>query len=412
MPRFLFTPVSGDPFAAAQEYASELGGAPPGPAAVAGLASAFGRDVNRLVSGIGGAFNSLGNSLMGQTSVAVGPDGSVSPIDPGLVDAAGTLSGLAAEGGFAMPKPEGALGVFAGRNSATADLQMLDFAKRYEGQGLPPELIHRETGWFRGADGEWRYEIPDTGATFASNVLKPEGPEMNTAWWNRLHDLAAQQGYFDFHDMAKNAPEAEVNAVRDAATADVGARAPLGVLMSHPDLFAAYPDLMHRPVYPTKANATYSGLYNPLGDFFEVEPSRQTGNQDQDSLSIALHEIQHAIQQREGFAQGGSPREPEMTQAGGQIVSDMQNRLQALKAQPIKSDEDAEEILYLTRMLGQISTRPLGDLGYHTLAGEVESRNVEMRNAFGAYDTPPWQTEDVPRQYQNVRVIKPAGVGR
>ena len=43
---------------------------------------------------------------------------------------------------------------------------------------------------------------------------------------------------------------------------------------------------------------------------------------------------------------------------------------------------------------------------YRNLAGEVESRNVEKRmnmNAADRLQTPPWATEDIPRDQQVVR---------
>lgn len=412
MPKFLFTPASGDPFAVAQEYASEIGGAPRGPATMAAIGSAFGRDMQRLVSAPIGALNTVGNALSGDTQVEIGPDGSVSPIDPRLVDAAGTLSGFAAEGGFAMPKPEGALGVFAGRTAKTADLAALRTAQAADAMKIPPHTIWKQTGWFKGADDQWRFEIPDEQAGFRSGVLQNEQQATADREWHRENE-ATKLGYFDWSDLNRNGTKEEIDAVVKAANEQSGYSSTLGNLLYHDKLFEAYPDLKNRPVFSI-SDRPYSGQYSPAGDFFDIDPTHPG-----QGLTIALHEVQHAIQGREGFGGGGSPRDPQLYNAGAQVAAKMSNTLQDLKAKPIKSEDDVAEIMYLTKAVAQIQERPFGDLGYHTLSGEVEARNVENRLAwkdYGMYQKDPWTTEDVPREFQNVRVernmLVPAGVKR
>lgn len=48
---------------------------------------------------------------------------------------------------------------FADTNSSGADMQALKKAKEMTAQDIAPEVIFRETGWYTGADGKWRYEI-------------------------------------------------------------------------------------------------------------------------------------------------------------------------------------------------------------------------------------------------------------
>lgn len=52
---------------------------------------------------------------------------------------------------------------FAGRNAANADLEALDAAEEMERRGVDAETIRQQTGWFRGRDGKWRFEIDDSG---------------------------------------------------------------------------------------------------------------------------------------------------------------------------------------------------------------------------------------------------------
>ncbi len=50
---------------------------------------------------------------------------------------------------------------FAGQNARTADTVKLAEAQRMDADGASAEDIYKATGWLKGEDGEWRFEIPD-----------------------------------------------------------------------------------------------------------------------------------------------------------------------------------------------------------------------------------------------------------
>lgn len=58
---------------------------------------------------------------------------------------------------------------FAGEKSATADMSLLRKAMQLDEEGRSSEDIRRETGWFKGYDGKWRYEIDDLDAHLIEN---------------------------------------------------------------------------------------------------------------------------------------------------------------------------------------------------------------------------------------------------
>ena len=58
---------------------------------------------------------------------------------------------------------------FAGEKSATADTGLLRKAMQLDEEGRSSEDIRRETGWFKGYDGKWRYEIDDLDAHLIEN---------------------------------------------------------------------------------------------------------------------------------------------------------------------------------------------------------------------------------------------------
>lgn len=53
---------------------------------------------------------------------------------------------------------------YAGERAKTANLQNLAEAKKMLDENVSAEEIFRETGWFKGADGLWRFEINDSEA--------------------------------------------------------------------------------------------------------------------------------------------------------------------------------------------------------------------------------------------------------
>lgn len=72
-----------------------------------------------------------------------------------------------------------ALGMFLGPKALGADLSLLRKAEQLEKKGFSPETILVKTGWFKGPDQKWRYEIGDTKAAinraaFDVNTFNPE----------------------------------------------------------------------------------------------------------------------------------------------------------------------------------------------------------------------------------------------
>ena len=77
-------------------------------------------------------------------------------------------------------------------------------------------------------------------------------------------------------------------------------------VLDHPELYAAYPDLRKMDVsYRAEINPASYGSYIPESDRIKVY-----GNvPESEARGVLLHEIQHAVQRREGFARGGNPQE-------------------------------------------------------------------------------------------------------
>jgi len=167
-----------------------------------------------------------------------------------------------------------------------------------------------------------------------------------------------------------------------------------------------------------------------------------------------LHEVQHAVQEREGFARGGSPEqfvvpyssvEP-LYEAGGKLVSlqldalrknksiaEMANAALANNTKRVSelkkmlTPDEVKDALQLYRDVAAIGkeynlvTTNIDDMSnqlikradgvepfdqYQRLAGEAEARNVETRMNMSMDErraTPPWKTLDVPESELIVR---------
>ncbi len=161
------------------------------------------------------------------------------------------LAGTAMTGSLPFSKPAGAIGMFGGRNAKTADLHALGVAESMARAGGDREQIWDATGWFRGADGQWRFEIPDDTATISTPRNAPPG-------YAQLH---------------------------------------------HDDLAQAYPDLWSNTQQSIRQAPVASGRYEASDKVLHAQ-----GPTEDAMRSVGLHEYQHPIQALEGFSRGANPR--------------------------------------------------------------------------------------------------------
>ena len=185
-------------------------------------------------------------------------------------------SAPASQGGLAFS--------FAGARAATADKHALVTAQDRLSAGEDAETVRQETGWFQGKDGKWRFEISDAGAQLAQQVY--------------------------FAERGKWYPSRFLADARDHGS-DTGGTGTLGDVLEHPALFAAYPALRDMPVTAKIRKDQESGA-------FDGRSITATAENEGRLLSVLLHEIQHGIQNIEGFATGGSIESARAMQADAQ----------------------------------------------------------------------------------------------
>ena len=184
-----------------------------------------------------------------------------------------------------------------GLKAETADKSALEKAMELEKDGTDSEKIRKETGWFKGYDGKWRFEIDDSELEFKTDI------EKNRAAAIELAKMKAKSAEIEWKIVNDTATEAEENEYYNLDEKMVQLRKwqKLSDVINHPKLFKAYPQLKDVNVY-YEISSLNRGLYSSKGNVIRLNPMCPIGEQKE----IIIHEIQHAIQRIEDFANGSS----------------------------------------------------------------------------------------------------------
>lgn len=244
----------------------------------------------------------------------------------------------------------------------------LETAKRMEEAEKDANVIRLATGWEKGADGKWKYEIDDSKVHFNLYDAMEEWDEMHPRYEELREKFfkteLSEEERKEFDQWVDERNEvSDKHTDMDFSEKLFGKTFRLPELMRHNELFKAYPELKYVTVSIKKTgengtlgNASYEDKHINLyrhekdTDGFE-EWEKKAG-------SVLLHEVQHIIQGIEGFAKGASPEmfeespeASEQSSIGRKIVADGKSFMSAMEA-------------------------------YRASAGEVESRNVQTRMRF------------------------------
>jgi len=311
---------------------------------------------------------------------------------------------------------------FAGESAQTADKYQLATAKERLANGDDKEVVRRDTGWFIGVDGKWRFEINDKNASISDNGK----------YWAKTE---VSGNYSNLEDV-----------------------------LNHPALFNAYPELKDLAVWfksSGMAHKTAGAVGNmPSGRLAIMINQNHSGFLDKKSnfsnfsllKSVLTHEIQHAIQRVEKFSTGGNPDNlyeksqlTELTKKESRLIDEVDTsdtarayfeargryfpflnsmtekygkdyfmkwttqesdkkellfnnwRDTAKSWNKSKEYEDNESKIYQLRKNGDKTITPFEQ--YQRLAGEIEARNTQARLGLTAEqrrNTPIADTQDIP----------------
>ena len=315
--------------------------------------------------------------------------------------------------------------IFAGITAKTADKTALAQAEKLTAAGTDPRKIWKDTGWMKGGDGKWRFEIDDSAAKARDYQLTPreayQQARQEAAWSGG--DPARAASMNDYAGMPVSAIRAEfkrtggeISAAAiagdkpkamqllddrrglDALLTEMGNRpaGPMSAYLKHGELGQAYPDVykLHTRIDPTlDAQGQYLRGSAHQGEQMVLK-EKPTWT---DARSTALHEMQHAVQQREGFAGGGNQGQFNQTldedgsvaRAAAWKAAEAGKRREMLKV--LRNDGRAQygedwrdsplgkQSRAIETEIATIQTTPDTYNAYKLLAGEAEARAVQSR---------------------------------
>jgi hypothetical protein len=336
-------------------------------------------------------------------------------------------------GGIVSPDPADAakLGaMFIGPLAKTWDAAAAQKAVDMEAAGIDPRKIWEETGTWRGPDKMLRQEISDETAIYRPGAASEKSRAINQENFTVADDAHKLRSLMDAnnvgvadakllfqkqferppHDqsgsLAKHSNIEDLSETLKEAN-DAYAKsfetwwAPQEKLLEHPSLYSAYPELSNTTVrvFPEKENPGLGGFYSPEFDEINLSSGEVYGRES--GKSVNLHELQHAIQNYEDFALGGSSKMfqqgPMFSETARDLSADLSKHLTGgISAKPQEIIDsvkfgDPSELNSISKRYGfknvddaltflkqeDFKRTPYGQ--YRRLAGEAEARATQAR---------------------------------
>lgn len=347
-------------------------------------------------------------------------------------------------------------------------MESLKLAEEAEEGGYDAKAIKFATGWERGADGKWRYEIPDADVDIVNaykqarldhdkevarlskeeDGLLEQYQHLTNIIPGRIDSRYSEEQKAKYREMRKQREKLWKQYLKAGEKVkeydEQGVSMSLGELMGEDnEVFKYYPELKDVKVSFTSMQGGTAGSFGEDGIKIGYNELKRFDNDELNNENVyatLLHEVQHAIQDIEGFASGGNLYTSTTEEGISAIVekkqrkaADIKQRLDAnrkilsdpeelkaaaeldgksekeVKEQLMETiDQQAAEYDTLNNQIEYIKNTKAPaksdavDL-YRRLSGEVESRNVESRMKLTDQErmaTLASETEDVPRDEQ------------
>ena len=190
---------------------------------------------------------------------------------------------------------------FGGVNAKNADLDALRRAEALQQQGADMPSIFRETGWYIGSDGKWRFEIDDSGMEFRRDG---DARLIEETDYQRMQELTEKwERSFETGGALSQQETAELEGLQEKYSDLVWEeKFMLRDFLKHDELFRAYPRLKGVSLVFDALPDGEKGYFSPRSNTIVLSDTLFGKDAD-----VLLHELQHIIQRYEGFAGGGSP---------------------------------------------------------------------------------------------------------
>ena len=265
---------------------------------------------------------------------------------------------------------------YAGKNANGANLDSLREAQEMQAAGADMESIRKATGWHEGMDGKWRWEIDDS---------KMEYHRAGDALFGRNHPEYAEQQRLEQKMLYGELTDTEQARLR-ALTETWGrernrlserverGNARLEDVLDHEELFRAYPQLRHVRVVFDEMPKGVLGSFSAEGNQITISEELRDAPQD-----VLIHEIQHAIQNAEGFAKGSNRQYWEEKLTNGDEIQSKGFQEAREKLIQFQLDEANEEVLALRDRLEKAGELDDGFREYDRIWEEAERRGLDKK---------------------------------
>lgn len=292
-------------------------------------------------------------------------------------------------------------GIFIGGSSPIFNKNDALRASQLQKKGVSPREIWKETGTFKAPDGAWRQEIDDSQATFRDRAdiafERRAIEEKIAALKDRVKpNRTGQKDLFpkqltEARKGIKSQIDDQTRAVDEyygysSSPEYTGNFAPIAY--QHPELYKAYPELERYVVQ--QGHYGGEGLHGSF-DRQRVEVNSPAFRTPGGPRSTATHELQHAVQDIEGFAPGGNAeyahrlgnqamsRVREINDEMIGLATVMDNKLLPVERQAAARAR-YEELMGEREQIRPFTKGVMDPYGaYRALHGEAEARAVQKR---------------------------------
>jgi len=332
-----------------------------------------------------------------------------SPAAVGLLSGAGALAALAPQEAEAAPAgllrqaaPVAMTGLLGAGMSEDSDASilgslsklgagrqdLLGMAQKMANEGMDVQSIRERTGWEIGADGQWRTELPNTN----TKINIPEVAEGSQYYTGTIADVIDDPELLSQYEKGGRKPT-----VRDmeGEIEEYGSR---GFFGSLGDIAFTVDKNM-----PEGQGFHREGYFDEFGERQPETIVISGKSSPAEQRATLLHELQHSIQDREGFAAGGNQRqfaEEErikdsfyervgLTPAGSGRLQELEQKISDVgqRSMSLQEMSDLERLRVEKQISDRFNADTVGEAGarspygmYKGLMGEVEARNVETRD--------------------------------
>jgi hypothetical protein len=265
---------------------------------------------------------------------------------------------------------------------------LLGMAQKMANEGMDVQSIRERTGWEIGADGQWRTELPNTN----TKINIPEVAEGSQYYSGTIADVIDDPELLSQYEKGGRKPT-----VRDmeGEIEEYGSR---GFFGSLGDIAFTVDKNM-----PEGQGFHREGYFDEFGERQPETIVISGKSSPAEQRATLLHELQHSIQDREGFAAGGNQKqfaEEErikdsfyervgLTPAGSGRLQELEQKISDVgqRSMSLQEMNDLERLRVEKQISDRFNADTVGEAGarspygmYKGLMGEVEARNVETRD--------------------------------